>query len=730
MKCPFPAGLPAAWIFHCISAMLHRFGNWETVLRREWDLKKSIMKDRTFLLMALVLWCCLIVLASAVMGYFLNRRQMENRKATEKEQQTAITDVRNYVENMIQQEYLISDSLKDTYWLVKMSSNTDVFDDWLTPMRLKEISKDFLFYINKNTDVYSRVIYFPKKGYVLHTSGYNKADYYFRSNGFPGDSVQEYLEYLGSITDSAHIVYDKAAGIDLPEDQIVLLNPIQRNQSPDAYLYSTLKTSVIEKRIQQILPTYFTGMDLLARDGQTQILSLRRGSWQANHDILTEESVSLLGWEIQFYIDESAYPTEIIDPVRLVASTLLIIMASGGISLVLVLTCYRPLKRILRFVPENWRTGDTVKDISNSMSHFHRTVAETSREISMRRLLLGDQNVDFSCMSYLEKNPDMYVLSILIPDVDVTADDFWLTSLMMSTFRDTQSWNVEVLTYYDNSMVLCFFADRKEILEELKAKICQASCITYAGSIEQGSHGAAVSFKEARTRQRYAQMTGKPRFYLPIDLESRLCTLLQEGDSKKTRAVLKILHEKNEQLLENGEMFENDVFQLGTILMNDFVRVLSEHSNTRGLLDVFETMDYSSLDSIFSILTTIAVEQGVHLSAGASPENAVALEIVGYINDHLAQCDLSIITLQNAFNMSSNTINKNIRAITGETFMPYLTRIRMEKAKELLSVRGAKVADVYQRVGYEQEYSFRRAFARYNGYKAQDHITSGTAERN
>ena len=54
------------------------------------------------------------------------------------------------------------------------------------------------------------------------------------------------------------------------------------------------------------------------------------------------------------------------------------------------------------------------------------------------------------------------------------------------------------------------------------------------------------------------------------------------------------------------------------------------------------------------------------------------------------------------------------------TFYAYLTQRRMERAKALLA-GGASVAEVADRVGYDTDYSFRRAFQRYTGVKAQDY---------
>ena len=93
--------------------------------------------------------------------------------------------------------------------------------------------------------------------------------------------------------------------------------------------------------------------------------------------------------------------------------------------------------------------------------------------------------------------------------------------------------------------------------------------------------------------------------------------------------------------------------------------------------------------------------------------------MAGYIDAHYADHEMSMQAICEAFSMSANTINKCVKAATGMTFYAYLTQRRMERAKVLLA-GGASVAEVADRVGYDTDYSFRRAFQRYTGVKAQD----------
>lgn len=52
---------------------------------------------------------------------------------------------------------------------------------------------------------------------------------------------------------------------------------------------------------------------------------------------------------------------------------------------------------------------------------------------------------------------------------------------------------------------------------------------------------------------------------------------------------------------------------------------------------------------------------------------------------------------------------------TGENFSTYLTRVRMEKAKQFLRDRRFRIYEDSEKFGYRNSKSFARAFAEYYG---------------
>lgn len=61
-------------------------------------------------------------------------------------------------------------------------------------------------------------------------------------------------------------------------------------------------------------------------------------------------------------------------------------------------------------------------------------------------------------------------------------------------------------------------------------------------------------------------------------------------------------------------------------------------------------------------------------------------------------------------------LNRNFKQVYGEPIFHYLTRIRMEKAKEILSEKSMNISEVAYEVGYKNPQHFTVAFKKYFGY--------------
>ncbi|HCT72011.1 MAG TPA: hypothetical protein DF409_14615, partial [Bacteroidales bacterium] len=88
----------------------------------------------------------------------------------------------------------------------------------------------------------------------------------------------------------------------------------------------------------------------------------------------------------------------------------------------------------------------------------------------------------------------------------------------------------------------------------------------------------------------------------------------------------------------------------------------------------------------------------------------LAKELIEYADAKLSDMNLSLNQMEDIFHISQQTINKLFKQYLGCTFHTYVTRQRMESAKEMLISTNMPILSIAEKVGYNNEFTFRRAF--------------------
>src|ERR687896_956504 len=87
--------------------------------------------------------------------------------------------------------------------------------------------------------------------------------------------------------------------------------------------------------------------------------------------------------------------------------------------------------------------------------------------------------------------------------------------------------------------------------------------------------------------------------------------------------------------------------------------------------------------------------------------------------------ELSLDDIARRVASSRRQLQRAYAEIGGTTFRDHLTRVRMEKAAELLAGRRLTVREVAHRVGYRQPAQFAKAFRRHAGVAPSDYRSGG-----
>lgn len=94
-------------------------------------------------------------------------------------------------------------------------------------------------------------------------------------------------------------------------------------------------------------------------------------------------------------------------------------------------------------------------------------------------------------------------------------------------------------------------------------------------------------------------------------------------------------------------------------------------------------------------------------------------KVIDYINEHYSE-DLSRSAMAKKIYMSDAYFSRCFKAITNDNFKSYLTKIRMEKAIELLN-ENLKIQDIAHQVGYSSHTRFSIVFRQYTSYTPSEY---------
>lgn len=127
-----------------------------------------------------------------------------------------------------------------------------------------------------------------------------------------------------------------------------------------------------------------------------------------------------------------------------------------------------------------------------------------------------------------------------------------------------------------------------------------------------------------------------------------------------------------------------------------------------------EIMD--TRDSIMNLFVRVFEEvvYGIH-EANICTTTTIMERAVDYINNHYDDKDLNVNTLARKMNISVSYFGKLFKDFTDCSMSEYLTKIRMEKARNLLLMEELEVAEIADTVGYGSSTYFTTVFKKYFG---------------
>ena len=91
-------------------------------------------------------------------------------------------------------------------------------------------------------------------------------------------------------------------------------------------------------------------------------------------------------------------------------------------------------------------------------------------------------------------------------------------------------------------------------------------------------------------------------------------------------------------------------------------------------------------------------------------EDKIYDEVIECILDNYTNTNFGMTYVMEKFRISDKTVSNIVRQKTGENFLTFVERLKIEKAKELLETSNLKIAEIATLSGYGTEGAFYKAF--------------------
>lgn len=219
--------------------------------------------------------------------------------------------------------------------------------------------------------------------------------------------------------------------------------------------------------------------------------------------------------------------------------------------------------------------------------------------------------------------------------------------------------------------------------------------------------------------------------YYPLEMEQKLIMLINLCDYDKT---IQLLNEMLDKILDYNKSYHNIEVCLSN--MTGIVQRCIFEFNYN-IKDVFNENDYlnmkaDSFKNIQQFREWIShkfrkiIEY--HMDQQKGNTKSLVSDIKGYIDENYTQ-EISLVSVASHFNYNSSYLCKTFKEKTGISFWEYVSKIRIEKSKALLSDTNKSIEQIAEMVGYNNRFSYIRTFKKYVAFTPGEYRTKHAAKQ-
>ena len=206
------------------------------------------------------------------------------------------------------------------------------------------------------------------------------------------------------------------------------------------------------------------------------------------------------------------------------------------------------------------------------------------------------------------------------------------------------------------------------------------------------------------------------RFFYPKDQERKLIDLMMIGDYKAideaSSTCLELFNLTNQDLVKTGILLKKMLLKFREEINKSFpwLGTLEEIVFNETLIPV-ESIDALKAKFLSCINTMLEIIKKYELHR---PDSVIGTTC-RYVMEHVEE-NIKLDDIANEVHVSKDYIGKLFKQKTGNNFIDYVTKVKMEHAKYLLATGEYKNYQVSEMLGYSSSDYFCRLFKGYTGY--------------
>ena len=210
----------------------------------------------------------------------------------------------------------------------------------------------------------------------------------------------------------------------------------------------------------------------------------------------------------------------------------------------------------------------------------------------------------------------------------------------------------------------------------------------------------------------------KKNFVYPIEKEKALINSILIG-KEDSSSILR------ELVSEIASMLNSDIFSINIaftqVVDNIYNNVLKKYSFLEDVYDLSQIINIGFLgvetleDIEKQLIDNIEKLIDIIKEYNLNQSDNIVQKACEYVLNHIDE-DIALSSIANNLNISKNYLCSIFKQQTGENFLEYATKAKMERAKILLKRHDYKVYEVSDLLGYKETSYFSKLFKKHTGY--------------